>query len=420
MRTVRNSIFSVSIISICMSIIPVSFAQEAAKRPVLHEFITQILEGHPSLLSTEASQRAVEARAQGKAQSIYNPAIEIGYVNNRDRDKEIGISQTIDWSGKRRARSKVGRAEVAASKSVYLLVKKDLITEMLQNLTEYQTALKIYKVAEDRTSLSEDFLKLAQRRNLAGELPRSELLTAMLALSESQAAKNKASSELSQSKENLIALVGEEREVWPNLSGIPVANDALTFAYDIETLPEIALARNQIEISKAQINVARSERKPDPTIGVTIGQEGGGSRFDAEPRRTTVGLKLSLPIPVWNSYKAEVRASGADLNQAEQDYFVVENKVRARLDATINRYQSAASAWSEWSKQGVMPLSEQRDLLKRLFEAQEISAVDYLIQLNQTFEVENTSIELNGRLWNAWFSLQNASNTFDVWLEKIQ
>ncbi|MBL4603239.1 MAG: hypothetical protein JKY84_10855, partial [Emcibacteraceae bacterium] len=37
-------------------------AQEAAKRPVLHEFITQILEGHPSLLSTEASLRAVEAR----------------------------------------------------------------------------------------------------------------------------------------------------------------------------------------------------------------------------------------------------------------------------------------------------------------------------------------------------------------------
>ncbi|MBL4603793.1 MAG: TolC family protein [Emcibacteraceae bacterium] len=403
-----------------MSIIPVSFAQEAAKRPVLHEFITQILEGHPSLLSTEASLRAVEARAQGKARSIYNPEIEIGYVNNRDRDKEIGISQTIDWSGKRRARSKVGRAEVAASKSVYFLVKKDLITEMLQSLTEYQTALKIYKVAEDRTSLSEDFLKLAQRRNLAGELPRSELLTAMLALSESQAVKNKASSELSQSKENLIALVGEDREVWPNLSGIPVANDALTFVDDIETLPEIALARNQIEISKAQINVARSERKPDPTIGVAIRQEGGGSRFDAEPRHTSVGLKLSLPIPIWNSYKAEVRASGADLNQAEQDYFVIENKVRARLDATINRYQSAASAWSEWSKQGAMPLSEQRDLLKRLLEAQEIGAVDYLIQLNQTFEVENTSIELNGRLWNAWFAWQNASNTFDVWLEKIQ
>ena len=193
-----------------------TYAQEAIKRPVLHEFVTQTLEGHPSLLSTEASQRAVEARAQGKARSIYNPEIEIGYVNNRDREKEIGISQTIDWSGKRRARSKVGSAEIAASKSVYLLVKKDLIKEILQSLTEYQTASKIYKVAEDKTRLSEDFLNLAQRRNQAGELPRSELLTAMLALSESQSAKNKASNELSQSKENLIALVGEERTVWPN------------------------------------------------------------------------------------------------------------------------------------------------------------------------------------------------------------
>ena len=242
----------------------------------------------------------------------------------------------------------------------------------------------------------------------------------MLALSESQAAKNEASSELSQSKENLIALVGKERAVWPNLMGVPVADDALTFAYDIETLPEIILARNQIEIFRAQINVARSDRKPDPTIGVTVGQEGGGSRVDDEPRHTTVGLKLSLPIPIWNSYKAEVRAAGADLNQSEQNYFVVENQVMARLEATMNRYQSAANAWNEWSKQGAMPLSEQRDLLKRLLEAQEISAVDYLVQLNQTFEVENTSIELNGRLWNAWFAWQNASNTFDKWLETIQ
>ncbi len=402
-------------------ILPIStFAQETTKRPVLHEFLTEVLEGHPSLLSIEASQRAVEARAQGKARSIYNPEIEIGYVNNRDRDKEIGISQTIDWSGKRRARSKVGRAEVVASKSAYSLAKKGLLTTVLQSLTEYQTTLKIYKVAEDRTRLSEDFLKLAQRRNLAGELPRSELLTAMLALSESQAAKNEASSDLSQSKENLIALVGEERAVWPNLMGVPVDDDALTFVYDIETLPEIILARNQIEIFRAQINVARSERKPDPTIGVTVGQEGGGSRIDDGPRHTTVGLKLSLPIPIWNSYKAEVRAAGEDLIQAEQNYYVVENRVIARLEATMNRYQSAANAWNEWSKQGAMPLSEQRDLLKRLLEAQEISAVDYLVQLNQTFEVENTSIELNGRLWNAWFAWQNASNTFDAWLEKIQ
>lgn len=396
------------------------YAQEVIKRPVLHEFITQILSKHPSLLSVEATQRAIEARSQGKSQPIYNPEIEIGYVNNKDRNKEIGISQTIDWSGKRGARSKLGSAEVAASKSVYLLAKKGLLTDLLQSLNEYQTALKIYKVSEARTRLNEDFLNLAQRRNKAGELPRSELLTAMLALSESQVARNEASNILSQTKESLIALVGEDREVWPNLVGIPIADDALTFVYDIETLPELTLAKNKIGINQAQVNVAKLDRRPDPTLGVLVGQEGGGSRFDAGPRQTTVGVKLSLPIPIWNSYKSEVRAAGADLNKVEQDYYVIQNQVRARLEATMNRYQSAAKAWNEWSIEGAKPLSEQRDLLKRLLESQEISAVEYLIQLNQTFEVETTSIELKGRLWNTWFAWQNVSNTFDQWLEKIQ
>ncbi len=420
MRTVRNTVLGMAMISIFISITQESIAQEATKRPVLHDFITQILEKHPSLLSNQANQRAIEARAQAKSKPTYNPEIELSYVDNREREREIGISQTIDWSGKRRARTRVGDAEVDASKTAFILAKKDLLTEVLQSLIEYQSALNIYKITEDRTQLSEDFLNLAQRRNQAGELPRSELLTAMLTLSEAQSAKNEAENELLQSEENLVALVGEKREVWPNLYGVPVTDDELTFVSDFGTLPEIIFARNQVDIYRQQIGVAKSERKPDPTVGITVGQEGGGSRVDSEPRHTTVGLKLSLPLPIWNSYKAEVLAAGADLNKAEQDYFVVENRVAARLEATMNRYQSAATAWNEWSKHGAEPLSEQRDLLKRLLEAREISAVDYLVQLNQTFEVENTSIELNARLWNAWFAWQNASNTFDKWLEKIQ
>lgn len=422
MKTVRNSLLGMAFIGIFISSIQMSVAhaQDLIKRPVLHEFITQVMQEHPSLLSVEANQRAVSARAQAKSKPIYNPEFDIGYVNNRDKDKDIGISQTIDWFGKRRARTSVGNAEILAAESSFLLAKKDLLTEILQSLTNYNTSFTLYKVAENRTQLSKDFLELANRRNQAGELPRSEFLTAMLDLSESQAAKNEAANILSQDKENLIALVGAELEIWPTLTGVPIADDALTFVYDIQYLPEMILAKNQVDIFKAQIKVAKSNRMPDPTIGIRVGQEGGGSRFDAQPRSTTVGVQLSLPIPIWNSFKAEVLAAGADFNQAEQNYLVVQNQVRARLEASMNRYQSTADAWEEWSKQGALPLSEQRSLLRKLLDSQEISAVDYLVQLNQTFEVERTSIALNGRLWNAWFTWQNSSNNLDKWLETIQ
>lgn len=403
----------VAVIGFCTGIVqsdPAAWA-EGQKRPVLHEFIVQVTNDHPALRASEATLAAARARAKGQSRPIYNPALAVGYEDAIEVTKEVGLSQTFDWSGKRQARASVGRSEVDAAEASYAVIKKTLLSDILRALSDYQTATRLLEVATRREGLSEQFLELALRRHKAGEMPQAELFTARLALAETRVTKNEAKLALSRAEENLVATSGQDRQVWPRLTEAPIQSVTASETVTYEHLPELRLAQALTDIARAQIRVAKSERIPDPTIGVRFGEEGNS---------TLVGLTASIPLPVRNSFRDEVAATGSDYLQAQQNYYAENRRVRARFDASQKRYLSASQAWNLWQDQGAGSLVAQRALLDKLLAARQIGTIDYLIQLNQTFATEEASVELNGRLWNAWFDWQDAGATVDAWLETIQ
>ncbi|WP_420430027.1 TolC family protein [Kordiimonas sp.] len=413
MKHMRLALMGVAVIGLCTGIVqrgPAAWA-DSQKRPVLHEFIEQVTHDHPALMASEAALAAARARAKGQSRPIYNPEVEIGYEDAAEVTKEVGLSQTLDWSGKRKARSGVGRAEVEAAEARFEIARKALLSDILKALSDYQTVSRLLEVVSQRETLSERFLDLATRRQKAGEMPQAELLTARLALAEARAAKNEAILALSMAEENLVAITGEDRQVWPRLTGAPLQTVVAPETTAYEDLPELRLAQAQSEIARARIRVAKSERMPDPTVGVRVGEEGNSS---------LVGLSASIPIPIRNSYRDEVNAAGSDFVEAQQSFYAENRRIRARYDASLKRYLAASRAWSLWQDQGAEPLREQRLLLGKLLEARQIGAIDYLIQLNQTFATEEASVELKGRLWNAWFDWQDAGATVEEWLETIQ
>ena len=413
MKYMRHALLGVAAIGLCIDLVqrgPAAWADNQ-KRPVLHEFIEQVINDHPALMASEAALAAARARAKGQSRPIYNPEVEVGYENAAEVTKEVGLSQTFDWSGKRKARTRVGRAEVDAAEARNAITKKTLLSDILKALSDYQTASKLLDAASRQENLSQQFLELATRRHQVGEMPQAELLTARLALAEARAAKNEALLVLSSAEEKLVAISGQDREMWPRLNGAPLHTEASLKKTDYERLPELRLAQAQSEIARARIRVAKSERMPDPTVGVRVGEEGNSS---------LVGLSASIPIPIRNSYRDQVDAAGSDFLEVQQNYYAENRRVRARYDASLKRYLTVSQAWSLWQDQGAEPLKEQRLLLGKLLDARQIGAIDYLIQLNQTFATEEASVELHGRLWNAWFDWQDAGATVEEWLETIQ
>ena len=56
--------------------------------------------------------------------------------------------------------------------------------------------------------------------------------------------------------------------------------------------------------------------------------------------------------------------------------------------------------------------------LQRLWESGEISTTDYLVQLRQTVDVQDSALDLRQLLWRAWFEWLMASGQVDTWLGK--
>lgn len=413
-----------ALVSACLSYL--YLAIPAAAQPTtdtgiaVRDYVLTILEDHPALGQARADLDAAQAIARGQSQPLYNPEIEFEYEDAASETKGVGVSQALDLSGKRRARAGVAAADTTAAAARYDIVRKALLADILTALSNYQMASETLRVSQQRVKLNQDFLDIAQRRRQSGDLPQSELLTARLALAEAQAAASAASLDFSEADQALQALTGPLPAPPPPLPGIPTQASPSLAAITMEELPELRLAAATKASAQSGIRVAKRNRIPDPTVGLRFGEEREPNPLGGMDSTTLFGIRLSVPIPVLNTYSAEVDAAKSDLIAAEQGYQEIYRKVQARLAASRGRYQTASEAWQSWASGGAESLESQRALLQKLWDAGEIGAVDYIIQLNQTFATETAGIELKSRLWTTWFEWLDASASISEWVENIK
>jgi len=383
----------------------------SVKRPDIASFVRSTMAGHPAMQAAEAALEAERARARGMGRKLYNPELEIDLETADTETATIGLSQTLDRHGKRSARQDAGRDNVLAAQAALELVEKTLQAEILRALAEYQINYDMVTLAERKVTFSRDFLKLAERRKAAGDLSTSEVLTAQLSLAGSLADLARAKSEQSRAVQALTTLSGAGLNEWPLLFGTPNGSIARNWQLSPENLPEIRLAGARSRAFRSRIAVAKKMRKTDPTVGGRIGAEGSSVLF---------GVNLAIPLQINNKYYDSVDVAKAESLQAEAGLARIRRQVIARIRGTERRFTAAERAWQDWQSSGALQLDTQRSLLKQLWEAGELNAVNYLIQFDQTFAAESASTELKAALWRTWFERLDASNSIPLWLETIQ
>jgi cobalt-zinc-cadmium efflux system outer membrane protein len=106
-------------------------------------------------------------------------------------------------------------------------------------------------------------------------------------------------------------------------------------------------------------------------------------------------------------------AAHSQMIQASQDML---RRAYTRYLSAVERYQLSSNAWKNWQKIGLVSLQRQGELLKRMWEAGELSTTDYLVQLQQTLDTRDNILDLNLRMWRAWFEWLSASGQVSGWL----
>ncbi|GJL85423.1 MAG: transporter [Micavibrio sp.] len=400
-----------------MSLTVPAQAQEEAKpqKPGINAFINYIWQTSPAIQEAEARVAAAAAGQKAASSWQHNPELEfeVEDVDGEDKTKLLGVSQTIDWSGKFRSSGKTAEFEWLAASADRDGVRQNIAVDVLAALADYRAAKDVFGLAAQRSSLMERFAGLAEKSFKAGDIDQSEYNLAQLALSEALIEQADAETTLAENRQDLDTAIGfplENGFALPDLPGtLPELSDNGESEDGIlMNLPAIRAMKSREEAAKSVITQANKDRLPDPTIGIVGGEDGGADM---------IGFSVSVPLHVFNTYGAEVDVAKQEAiaeAKAGQNAF---HAAKTRLQASRRSYQLSRKAWENWQENGAQALAEQVDILDRKFKVGDLSATDYLVQIEQALDTEVAAKELHSKVWQSWFAWLAASGKTEQWIQ---
>ena len=379
-------------------------------RPVLSAFVRAVIDANPQVNAARAALDASVALEGAAGRPLYNPELEIEAEDADSETRALGISQTLDWGGKRKARTAVAESERRSVEANYLAVRWRVTAELLSALASYQTESDRSALAAVRSGTMQDFAELAEQRFDAGDISQIEFDLAVLAFTDARIKQATASANVAEAKQAVSSLaVGSRPGEWPAIqTELPLLTVSPSEATDlVMSLPHVRAAQWRADAAAARVKLRERERRPDPTFTLR-----GGTEDD----ETLVGLNLSIPLHVRNSFRNEVTAASAERRQAQQEAANISRQAYARFQGAQERYQLSRAAWADWQRTGGISLQRQTDLLWRLWESGELSTTEFLVQLQQTLDTRESALELRAALWRAWFEWLTASGQIESWL----
>lgn len=372
----------------------------------LAAIVASVVRENPSIAAAEARLKAAEARAVGAGLWRNNPEIEYDSETAEVRTETVGVSQTVEWFSKPAARGRAADSRTESLARELVNVRQRVITGVLSGFVLVDQGRAKVELASDRTQSMSRFADLSERLSREGDISPSAAQAARVAATQAVMREQVAQIDLSNAEQELAQLTGVAPIAWPSFDTSlpePLNIDDV----DVEQLPSVLAARFRREAADRDIKVAQWDRVPDPSVGVRYGDEGNSDLF---------GISISIPIPVLNSGRSEVAAARADAVSAAVDLQAAQRSASIFLRETARRYEALRSSQVLWLKSGENAVTQQADVLQRRLDGGDIGVVEYLVQLQQLYDAQESSIELQGQAWVAWFQLLQAAGVVEEWI----
>jgi len=366
-------------------------------------------------LTTQAS------RWQQSSSAIFpsRPQLSLDYDTERpfgsnDFQFSVGISQELSlWGARSRSRTvaeSFAKAAEAAQASV--ITRIDLTTRLLYNKAwslSQQVAL-----AEKLVVSSTSLVEASRRRLDAGDMSLLERNTIVLAANKQRIELERVSSNYGQALGELEALTGFDlQNATLTADTVPIASLPLDANVDYYLLsPDWVRLGNEIRIAEAQLELARVNVWPNPTIGLAYTRD----RFSIEKNEIqysgstgpsisaiesfggSVGLQLAIALPisipgVWQPNMTSIAQREAMLLELQADQINLKIELAgkmARLSSQIERIQRALLVYQE----SLVLIVQNDELLSKGYEGGELSVTELLVGRQQLADMQSGQLDL--------------------------
>jgi cobalt-zinc-cadmium efflux system outer membrane protein len=362
---------------------------------------------HNGELKAVRSEREA-ARAGTDRAGIYpNPILEMegatgALTGSRDESSmELALSQEFLLGGKRAKRLEAAERE-AESVSWRITDRERLTTlEVKVAYADLHLAQKRLELAKEAAELNSRLLAMARERFAAGDIPELEVNLARVEKARSDSGRALAEREIVPARIRLATLLGLEPGSEATVDDPPeekpyTAGIAGLVQRARENRPDIKGLAAELAKEEAGVNLARAERVPNLTLGLFVAHERSTDAIGTEEektRDTIMGVRLSLPLPLFDRNQASIREADARRGGAEHRLAAA----RAALDREVEAEQSRLAAAEEilclYAKDILPRLKENLALLQEAYGLGETDILAVIEEQKKYVEVHGTYLE---------------------------
>nr|WP_241426376.1 TolC family protein [Geobacter benzoatilyticus] len=231
----------------------------------------------------------------------------------------IGLSQELPTVGKRAKRRAVAERELEEVLQQIADRERLLALEVKSTFAELMLAQKRRELALRAVELNGKLLEITQERLAAGDIPELEVNLARVEVARSEGRKIEAERGLDPLQARLRALLGLPAgddvgfEGSPERHHLAIPPAELT-RLALENRPDLKALRAARAGRDAAVALAEAERIPNVTLGVGYTHERSVDATglgEEKTRDNLVGIKLSIPIPLFDRNQAGIREARA-------------------------------------------------------------------------------------------------------------
>jgi outer membrane protein TolC len=301
-------------------------------------------------------------------------------VFEQTQEWDLGLDRTLRLPGKGAAYERAGQARVAVAQAHRRKVWHEQSLRLLEDLGVWVREHEAARVWADQSALLKLQVDAVSRRQALGDAAQVDRLLAEAAWVQARVQSEAAASRAASARESLDrGFPGLDLAASPTLSP-----PAFSPEVEIDALgarpsgsADLALARLESELADAQLRVEQAESRPDPTVGVRVGQaRSGGEQF--------VGMVFTMPIGgeyrAAGAAAAAARAAAAALHQTDTERRVNNESAQRVRDAR------SAQALASGHVDAALRLNQVADSLQRSYQLGEGTLGDVVAARRQANE----------------------------------
>lgn len=388
------------------ALIPPAFG--ASNNGQIWSFIGRVLAQNPEAQASLARADQAEAEAQALAAPLYNPSLEIGLEDKRGARGtpsayDVGLAYTIELGGKSAARARAGSGRAAAASAGDRSVRNELAARTLMLLSAREAAIALEENASRQRAASERLANALSRSFGAGDVGSADEALGQILGLQAEADLNLAKAQRAAIETALTSLcscrVGDLPRLPAAPPNLPRLDDGALKRF-AETSLNVDAAQFGVAAAEGDLDIARANRVPDPTISLGVGED---------ERQSLYRLGLSIPLPLANDGSREVEAKNRAVIVAAREREVSLRDAYVRARTAYDAYQLNLASWDAWRASSGSN-NDRITSLEKLRNAGELTLTEFVVQLRESLDAAKQGVAIRDAAWQAYAEWLAASS----------